>query len=65
MIRDSCVTQSGKYDINMTLGIIDTGNKAFIYPILQIIKQSTVLRSRMLFDTSRVKVIVVNMCKNQ
>ena len=45
MIRDSCVTQSGKYDINMTLGIIDTGNKAFIYPIFQIIKQSSILRS--------------------
>ena len=45
MIHDSCVTHLGKYDINTTLCIIDTGNKAFIYPIFQIIKQSSILRS--------------------
>ena len=45
MIHDSCVTQLGKYDINTTLCIIDTGNKAFIYPIFQVIKQSSILRS--------------------
>ena len=45
MIHDSCVTQLGKYDINTTLCIIDTGNKAFIYPIFQVIKPSSILRS--------------------
>ena len=45
MIHDSCVTHLGKYDINTTLCIIDTGNKAFIYPIFQLIKQSSILRS--------------------